>query len=181
MTARAMDDGPSSDGDGGPVIDLALDDPAWLDRLPDARAVARRACLAALETACPRTAVGVSLSLADDEKVRALNRAWRGVDRPTDVLSFPSAERTPGEALRPDPTAPPGEPVGLGDVVLARQTVLSEADEAGLPPADRLAHLVVHGALHLLGHDHGDEADAAAMEALERRALAGLGVPDPYG
>ncbi len=178
-----MDDGQSrstTGGDGAPGVDLALDDPAWLDRVPDARGAARRACAAALAAACPDTAAGASLVLADDDRVRALNRAWRGVDRPTNVLAFPSAERSPGETPRADPGDPPGAPVGLGDIVLARETLLREADEAGLPPDRHLAHLVVHGTLHLLGYDHGDDDAASVMEALERRVLAGLGVPDPY-
>jgi len=148
----------------------------WAARLPDAESIAERAAVAALsavpEATRPTAPVELSLVLADDATVQVLNRDYRGKDRPTNVLSFPAAdEGTP---------AIPGEPVALGDVVLALETVLAEAAAHGKPPADHLAHLTVHGVLHLLGHDHQTEVEAAEMEALEVRVLAGLGIPDPY-
>ena len=116
--------------------------------------------------------VEVSLVLADDITVQALNRDYRGQDKPTNVLSFAALEDG-GPAL-------PGEPVALGDVVLALETVLREAREQGKPLADHLRHLTVHGALHLLGFDHESDEEATEMEALEVSILAGLGIADPY-
>lgn len=148
----------------------------WAAKLPDAGSIAERAAVAALSTVSeatrPTAPVELSLVLADDATVQALNRDYRGKDRPTNVLSFP--------AWAGDDLSIPGEPVALGDVVLALETVLAEAAAHGKPPADHLAHLTVHGVLHLLGHDHEAEAEAAEMEALEVRILAGLGIPDPY-
>ncbi len=116
-----------------------------------------------------RAAVGnrqrsLTVALADDRRVRDLNARDRGKDKPTNVLSYPSGER-----------------VFLGDVVLARQTVWREAKSQGKTAADHVAHLVVHGTLHLMGYDHeSSEVDAERMEARERRILAGLGIADPY-
>ena len=102
--------------------------------------------------------------------MRALNARWRGLDKPTNVLSFPAAAP---ERL--------GETPVLGDVVVAFETMAREADDEGKALADHFRHLVVHGFLHLLGFDHRSDAEAEAMEALERRILARLGVADPYG
>ena len=116
----------------------------------------------------------VSVKLTDDAEVRRLNKSWRGKDRPTNVLSFPML----------DEGAPLGEPGGdllLGDIVLAHGVCAREAGEKGVSVADHARHLVVHGMLHLLGYDHErGEAEAEAMEEIERRALASLGVADPY-
>jgi len=161
-------------------IDLALDDPAWLDSLPAAEAVARRAAAAALEAAGPGPRLAMALVLADDGRLQELNRAWRGIDRPTNVLSFPVEDRMPGEAPGLPPGQPPEVAVELGDVVIASGVTMREAIEAGCPPEFHLSHLVVHGALHLLGYDHEDDDDAEVMEAMERAILARLGVPDPY-
>lgn len=119
----------------------------------------------------------VSVKLTSDAEVHALNRAWRGKDRPTNVLSFPMIE--PAFFTN---AAQPGEPeILLGDIVLAHGVCAREASERGIAMADHAAHLIVHGTLHLLGYDHetGD-ADAEEMEAIERRALAALGIADPY-
>ncbi len=114
----------------------------------------------------------LGLILTDDAEQRRLNRDWRGVDHPTNVLAFPAWE--------PSAAVPPGAPLLLGDVVLAFETVAREARQQGKPLAAHLSHLVVHGVLHLFGHDHIGEAEAVVMEALETAILAGLGVPDPY-
>lgn len=116
--------------------------------------------------------VELSIVLADDAAQQQLNRDWRGIDRPTNVLSFPS--------WRPDAPAPPGAPLLLGDIVLAFETVAREAEEQQKPIADHLSHLVVHGVLHLLGYDHRTDGEASVMEALETSILASLGVADPY-
>jgi len=116
----------------------------------------------------------VSVKFTDDCEVRALNASWRSKDKPTNVLSFPMLDAgAPLSAVRGDTL--------LGDIVLGHGTCAEEAAEKRIPLADHARHLVVHGMLHLLGYDHerGD-AEAEAMEELERRALAALGVADPY-
>jgi len=107
----------------------------------------------------------ISILLTGDTEMQALNRQWRGKDAPTNVLSFPSGE---GDGH-------------LGDVVLAFETVEREAKQQNIAIADHAAHLVVHGLLHLLGHDHEMEEDAVKMEALETDILGTLGIADPYG
>ena len=118
-----------------------------------------------------------SVLFTSDEQVRELNREWRGKDKPTNVLSFPMLEREDLLELGEG-----GPPEMLGDVALAFETCAREAAEKGISPADHTAHLLIHGFLHLAGHDHvvSDE-EAAAMEKLEIEALAILGVADPYG
>ncbi|MGX7952219.1 rRNA maturation RNase YbeY [Tsuneonella sp. HG249] len=111
-----------------------------------------------------------------DEEVRTLNREWRLKDAPTNVLSFPMMTRAELLALAED-----GGPEMLGDIALARETCLREAEEKGIPVDDHAAHLLVHGLLHLSGRDHVDAGEAEAMETLEIRALASMGVADPYG
>lgn len=122
----------------------------------------------------PHPACEASIVLSDDAEVRALNRAWRGKDKPTNVLSFP-APPLPGDVLESLPAVP------LGDVVLASETLRREArDELAVPPAQHAEHLIVHGLLHLFGFDHETDADARRMEGLEKVILATLGSPDPY-
>lgn len=156
-------------------IEVSIACNAWVDACPAAEALVQTAAGTALEGAAERISGGplvVGIVLADDAEQRRLNRTWRGQDKPTNVLSFAVAG--------PGSTAPPGAPLLLGDVVLAFETVAREAAEQRKPLADHLRHLVVHGVLHLLGLDHGDAAEAAAMEAREVEILRGLGVPDPY-
>jgi len=118
-----------------------------------------------------------SLLFTTDAEVHVLNREWRAKDKPTNVLSFPMLERADLLDLAPD-----GPPEMLGDLALACETCTREAAEKGVPVEHHATHLIVHGLLHLAGHDHetGD-AEAEAMEALETKALAILGIPDPYG
>jgi probable rRNA maturation factor len=146
---------------------------------PDWETLAERAAEAlaqiAPELANPR--LSASLLFSDDAEVHALNREWRGKDKPTNVLSFPMLEREKLLSL-----APEGPPELLGDVALALETCAREAAEKGVPLEHHAAHLIIHGLLHLAGHDHvQDEAEAAAMEALEIMALAQMGIADPYG
>ena len=110
----------------------------------------------------------LSIVLTDDAEQRNLNRDWRGIDKATNVLSFPQIE--------------PFAPVSglLGDIILGRETLVKEADEQGVSFDDHFTHLVVHGFLHLLGYDHIEDADALVMEGLETQILASLGVADPY-
>ena len=128
--------------------------------MPGAGRLIRKAVRATL----PAIGKSLTVALADDRRMRSLNRRDRGNDRPTNVLSYPS-----------------GEPGFLGDIVLARQTIWREARAQKKTPADHVAHLVVHGTLHLLGYDHEtSEAAAERMEAMERRILRHLGIADPY-
>jgi probable rRNA maturation factor len=155
-------------------VQVTVEADAWEDAIDDLDGLCRNAVIAALIAAAPAEArpVEIGVLLTDDAAVRELNRAWRGHDRPTNVLAFPAQDAAAGR--------PEGGPILLGDVVVALETVLREARSEGRPPAHHLQHLLVHGTLHLLGHDHEDEAAAARMERLEVAALAALGVPDPY-
>jgi probable rRNA maturation factor len=151
-----------------PFVDVVIESPRWTSE-PGAEDVVRRAILAAAaETNAPAGAE-ISLMLADDQTIRALNARWRGHDKPTNVLSFPAAG---GHA--PRGAAP------LGDIVIAYETTAREAKAEGKPLADHVAHLAVHGFLHLMGYDHGTDSEAETMERLERVILARLGIADPY-
>ncbi len=146
---------------------------------PDWEALAERAAQAlvglAPELANPR--LSASLLFTGDAEVHALNREWRGKDKPTNVLSFPMLER---EELLDLPAE--GPPELLGDIALALQTCAQEAQAKGLPLEHHAAHLIVHGLLHLAGHDHEiSPEDARTMEIVEIKALALLGIADPYG
>lgn len=157
-------------------LELAMEEP-WPD--DDWSGLANRAAsfLSQIvpELANPR--LSASLLFTSDGEVHALNHEWRQRDRPTNVLSFPMLER--GELLG---LATEGPPELLGDVVLAYETCAREAAEKGVPLAHHATHLIVHGLLHLAGHDHElGEADAETMEALETKTLALLGIADPYG
>lgn len=120
--------------------------------------------------------IEVAIRLTDDDEVHALNRDWRGKDKPTNVLSFPmhAPEHVGALAGFAEPEAL------LGDIVLARETCTAEAAEKDVPLEAHAAHLIIHGMLHLLGYDHEDDSAAETMEALERQAMAGLGLHDPY-
>lgn len=121
--------------------------------------------------------VEVSIRLSDDAEVQALNKAYRGKDKPTNVLSFPMVQTDLIEALG---NTDDGE-ILLGDIILAAETCVREAGEKGWAVTDYAQHLIVHGLLHLLGYDHEQgESQATAMEALESAACARLGLPAPY-
>ncbi len=148
------------------AIEISVEAGAW-HQFSGAEAIVRRAAEAVLaDTSASGVEIGVVLT--DDAKMRALNRAWRGKDAATNVLSFPASAS--GSA----------EPRLLGDVVLAYETIAREAAAQRISARDHLAHLTVHGVLHLLGHDHENDRDAETMERREREILARLGVPDPY-
>jgi probable rRNA maturation factor len=136
--------------------------------LPRARPIARETIAAAVAESlwAPGEEIEVSLCLADDATLRALNARWREIDKPTNVLSFPSE----GHGTR----------LELGDIALAFETLEREAEELGVPLADHYRHLVAHGFLHLIGYDHQTDGEAERMEALETRILSRLGTADPY-
>ena len=148
------------------AIEIAVEAGDWAE-LPGAIPWVRRAVKAALADARVRGGE-LGVVLTDDTHIRALNRQWRTKDESTNVLSFPSPQ-----------TRDTGTPL-IGDVVLAFETLMREARSEGKEAEHHLAHLAVHGVLHLLGHDHDDDKKAERMENRERAILVRLGVPDPY-
>jgi probable rRNA maturation factor len=163
------------------MLEVAIDtDGEWdsstgWDRLAEAAASAAIAESAFPQLGSGERTVELSIRLAGDADVQALNSEWRGKDKPTNVLSFPMAA-----ADELAEAAIPGPELMLGDIILARGVCAAEAAEKAIPIEDHAAHLMVHGTLHLLGYDHMDEAGAADMEAREIRALARMGIADPY-
>lgn len=149
-----------------PDIDIEIQSPLW-ETERDAEPTVRAAIAAAAARAAGDG--DVSVLLADDAAVQALNRDWRRIDKPTNVLSFPAT-----------PAKGPGIPALLGDIAIAFETLDREARAEGKPFLHHLAHLAVHGYLHLLGYDHQTDSEAEAMEALEREILAAMRIPDPY-
>jgi probable rRNA maturation factor len=163
-----------------PALDIAAEAGEWPDE-EALRSIAKTAIAAAIEVLGsekqpspplrgrdgeggePPCQPEISILFTNDEAVRRLNAHYRGKDKPTNVLSFPQ----------------PSGPL-LGDVVLAAETVRAEAALAGKPLEAHMAHLIIHGFLHLLGYDHWREEEAVAMEAVERAALERMGIPDPY-
>ena len=157
-------------------LDLEIEQP-WPSGEWEAQAERASAAAAQVAPELGNPRLSASLLFTSDDEIHTLNREWRQRDKPTNVLSFPMLER--GELLA---LAGDGPPVLLGDIALAHETCAREAAEKGVPLADHAAHLIIHGLLHLAGHDHETSAeDAEAMEALEVKALAILGVADPYG
>jgi probable rRNA maturation factor len=147
-----------------PIIDIETASPLWAQQ-PQAETTLRAAISAAAERV-PATGE-VSVLLTDDAGIRLLNRNWRGIDKPTNVLSFPL----------------PGDKVAfalIGDIAIAYETLAREAGAEGKPFLHHLAHLAVHGFLHLMGYDHATDSQADAMEGLERDILARLDIADPY-
>ena len=163
------------------MIDILIDaDPEWDSSAgwPDLSRSAASAAIA--ESAFPQLGAGlrsveIGVRLSSDEEVRLLNAQWRGKDRATNVLSFPMAEA--GELAA---RGVEGPELMLGDIILAHGVCAAEAADKAIPLAQHAAHLMVHGTLHLLGYDHGDDQAASDMEAREVRALARLGFADPY-
>ena len=156
-----------------PITDVLVTADCWQVE-PEAEAVIQRAIAAAAELVDEDVAESeIAVMLTDDPGIRTLNANWRGIDKPTNVLSFPAlqaeGDRKPGEAPRM-----------LGDIAIAYQTLRREADEEDKPFDHHLSHLAVHGFLHLIGYDHEEDDEAEDMEALEREILAQLGIPDPY-
>jgi probable rRNA maturation factor len=150
-----------------PIIDIQVASPLW-DTQPLAEQAVRDA-IAAAAAAIPTADGEISVVLTNDAAIRTLNRDWRGIDRPTNVLSFPAAESPAG-----------GDTTMLGDIVIAYETIAQECADEGLVFLHHLAHLTVHGFLHLFGYDHQNDTDADEMEGLESKIMASLKMPDPY-
>jgi probable rRNA maturation factor len=156
-----------------PLTEVLVVADCWLTE-PDAEAVIQRAIGAAAEIVDADVGEAeLAVMLTDDAGIRTLNSNWRGIDKPTNVLSFPALQPT-GAA------APDDAPRMLGDIAIAFETTRKEADDEQKPFDHHLSHLAVHGFLHLIGYDHETDDDAEAMESLEREILAQLGIPDPY-
>ncbi|WP_203310353.1 rRNA maturation RNase YbeY [Sphingomonas beigongshangi] len=161
-------------------IELTREDP-WPDA--DWDGVATRAARAAIERTphggllTTPAAVEISLRLTADDEVHALNRQYRGKDKPTNVLSFPMVQADLIDTVSQN--SDDGELL-LGDIVLAHGVCVAEAAERGISVTDHATHLMVHGVLHLLGYDHIEDDEAEGMEEIERQALAALGIADPY-
>jgi probable rRNA maturation factor len=178
-------------GEGGVAVDVVVESPCWRD-LPEAeqvvgKAIAQAASYLSGRSGAPvgpapvaaevraRLEMGeVAVLLCDDGAIAALNGRWRGHTAPTNVLSFPAPPS------RSPQSVPLGNKIPLGDIAIAWETVMREAAEQGKAVADHLAHLVVHGFLHLLGYDHHIDDEAEDMERIESAILAKLGVADPY-
>ena len=164
------------------MLEVAIDTDGEWDSSTGWDDLARAAAEAAIaESAFPQLGAGertveVSIRLSSDAEVHALNSEWRGRDKPTNVLSFPMAE--PGQLTDANGAGPE---LMLGDIILAHGTCVAEAKEKAIPLERHAAHLMVHGTLHLLGYDHMDDASADDMESREVRALARMGIADPYG
>lgn len=167
-----------------PLVDLVIDEPGWERALPEIRDVATIAAELALGAAdLPPDGFTISLLACDDARIAALNAGFRGRDAPTNVLSWPAfslGAAEPGARPARPPAASVGGRTPLGDVAIALGTVTREAESAGLPLKSHALHLILHGCLHLLGYDHERPEDADLMEGVETRALAGIGLPDPY-
>jgi probable rRNA maturation factor len=152
-------------------VSIEVEDQAWL-ALSGLETYARAAVEAALASTGSRgTNCDVAVLFTDDDEIAAINAEWRGLNKPTNVLSFPTPADLP---------IPQGEARPLGDIVLAHGVIASEAGEQGKTLRDHTVHLIVHGTLHLLGFDHETNDDALEMEALETSILKGLGISDPY-
>jgi probable rRNA maturation factor len=148
-----------------PSVDIQIASPLW-DAEPKAEQAVRDA-IAAVAAALATDDGEVSVVLTDDETIRALNRDWRHIDKPTNVLSFPAP-------------ASPGAAKMYGDIVIAYETLARECHDEDRVFLHHLAHLTVHGFLHLIGYDHQTDSDADAMEALESKIMIAMKLPDPY-
>ncbi len=157
-----------------PEADVLIEAACWQDA-KDAPAIVERAIAAAAAMVdLPAGTTELAVLLTDDAGVQALSKTWRGIDAPTNVLSFPAVWRDE------DTSETDGAPLMLGDIAIAYQTLHKEAQSESKPFENHLTHLTVHGFLHLLGYDHITDDEAEIMEDLETKILAQLGIPDPY-
>jgi probable rRNA maturation factor len=159
----------------GPAVDVVIASTRW-SKAPQAAKLVRRTIAAAAPARA--RAAELSVILTSNRAIGALNRQWRGQDKPTNVLSFPAPK--PATKRRAKRAATRAAPRHLGDIVIAYETAAAEARAERKPFDHHLAHLAVHGFLHLLGYDHESDSEAEAMERRERMILSRLGVPDPY-
>jgi len=165
-------------------VELVIEEPAWTEALPEIEALADTAARLALAAAdLDPERWTICLLACDDARIAGLNRDFRATAAPTNVLSWPAFELAP-EHPGGRPKAPPHPGTGprrsLGDVAIALQTTRREAGDGAPPLKDHVIHLILHGCLHLLGFDHEAQKDAETMEGIETRALARIGVADPY-
>lgn len=151
-----------------PGVEIDVQSPLW-DAQPDAEKAVRAAIAAAAAAAASTSGGEVSILLADDSAVRVLNKQWRGIDKATNVLSFPAPE-----------TMSKGDAGILGDIVIAYETLVRECADEDREFLHHLTHLTVHGYLHLVGYDHQDDAQAHEMEALESKIMTRMQLPDPW-
>jgi probable rRNA maturation factor len=151
--------------DSAPEIDIQVASPLWAAQ-PRAEDTVRTAIAAAASASACKTKGEVSVLLTDDASIQVLNRDWRKIDKPTNVLSFPAAEQADGKLL--------------GDIVIAYETLAREAEDERRDFLHHLAHLTVHGFLHLIGYDHQTDSQADEMEGLESRIMRSMNLPDPY-
>lgn len=175
LTEEPVLEGPITEG-----LEVIAEDPRW--EALGLEALAHLACSATLSHLGLPAEAEIAVLGCDDARIAVLNADFRAKPQPTNVLSWPAAELAPaaeGAAPAP-PAAGPFGTLELGDIALAYETCAAEAQAAGKPLADHVLHLLVHGCLHLLGHDHERPGDAARMEGLETEILAKLGLPDPY-
>jgi len=166
------------------LVALVIEEPAWTEALPGIEALAETAARLALEAAgLDPERWTLCLLACDDARIADLNRDFRARAAPTNVLSWPAFELAPVRPGAP-PVQPPragsGQRQSLGDVAIALQITRDEANDNATPLKDHVIHLILHGCLHLLGFDHEAGEDAETMEGIETRALARLGVADPY-
>jgi probable rRNA maturation factor len=152
------------------TADIVITADCWQAE-PGAEDIVQRAIVAAAGAAPKRAdRAELAVMLTDDAGIRTLNHDWRGIDKPTNVLSFPAVALPHGG----------GQTRVLGDIAIAYETTRREAENENKSFGDHLSHLAVHGFLHLIGYDHETDYDAATMEELERHILARLGISDPY-
>ncbi len=167
-----------------PLVEVLVEDDGWTQVAEDCKALCQKAAEMALTEAGHADAPAeISVLMTSDAEISKLNRAFRGKDAPTNVLSWPALELVPAAAgeAPPAPRPPaPGASIFLGDVAMALETVLAEAQAQDKRPADHATHLVLHAVLHLLGYDHERDADARLMEGIETAAMLRAGLPDPY-
>lgn len=169
IISKPQDADPGADDDPGPSLHILVEHEEW-HALDGAEAAIAHACEAAISHEKTLGGREVSVLLSSDDAIAELNGSFRGKTKPTNVLSFPFAGPWFGDGGK--------EP--LGDIIIAYETVLREAREEKKAPLDHLAHLTIHGLLHLAGYGHDDDRDAERMEALERTILADIGISDPY-
>ena len=173
MSAPSDLPGAAPEEEEAPLVELALEEPGWTEALPDLEALASAAVRLALEAAGLDPADwSVAVLACSDTRIAGLNAAFRERAQPTNVLSWP--------AFAPPLPPAPAPRTHLGDIAIALGTVSREAHSAGIPLKDHATHLILHGCLHLIGYDHDTDSAADMMEGLERRALARIGIPDPY-